>query len=102
MKKRCAGLLWFCLIFTAPLFAENWPAWRGANGLGITSETNLPRHWSTTENVRWKIPLPEPGNSTPIVWQNKIFITQALKNQRLIICFDRATGKQLWQSGVTY
>src|SRR5882762_370573 len=81
--------------------ADNWPAWRGADGLGITREKNLPLHWSATENVRWKIALPDRGNSSPVVWRNHIFITQALeKEKRLtLMCFDRADGKLLWQSG---
>jgi outer membrane protein assembly factor BamB len=84
--------------------ADNWPTWRGTTGMGLTSETSLPAHWSATENIRWKTPLPERGNSTPIVWGNRIFITQALEkeNKRLLLCFDRANGKLLWQSGVTH
>ena len=89
-----------CLVDSS--FAANWPAWRGENGLGITTEQNLPTQWSATENVRWKIELPERGNSTPIIWGNKVFITQAVGNRRTLICFDRANGKQLWQEGPTY
>ena len=80
----------------------NWPAWRGANGDGISPETNLPLRWSTNENVRWRIALPEPGNSTPVIWANRIFVTQAVTagNQRTLMCFDRADGRLLWQSGI--
>jgi outer membrane protein assembly factor BamB len=91
------------VVFTSNfLGAANWPAWRGADGSGATSEKNLPTQWSDTENVRWKIKLPERGNSTPIVWGKKIFITQAVGNRRTVICFDRVDGKQLWQSGPAY
>lgn len=84
------------------LRAENWPAWRGAKGDGISQEKNLPVEWSTNKNVRWRVELPEPGNSTPIVWQDRIFLTQPLKSekQRALFCFDARTGKKLWQSGV--
>ncbi len=88
------------LINSSP--AANWPAWRGADGSGIATEKNLPVKWSATENVRWKIKLPERGNSTPIVWQKKIFVTQAVGDRRTLICFDRANGKQLWQEGPSY
>lgn len=79
--------------------AANWPEWRGRQGLGISEETDLPLKWSATENARWKVPLPEPGNSTPIVWADRIFITQAVGDQRLVICFSRADGRELWRGG---
>jgi len=83
-------------------FAVNWPAWRGPNGDGVTTETNLPLTWSATENVRWKIPLPEPGNSTPIVWGDRIFFTQNEGERRALWCVNRADGKILWQAGPTW
>lgn len=84
--------------------AENWPAWRGTTGMGIVSEAALPTHWSANENIRWKTPLPDRGNSTPIVWGNRIFITQTLdkEQKRSLMCLDRANGKILWQSAVPY
>lgn len=93
----------FSVITTSGL-AANWPAWRGPTGSGITTETNLPTKWSATENVRWKVKLPDRGNSTPIVWGNKVFISQPIEaeNRRTLICFDRVTGKQLWQSGTVF
>lgn len=89
------------LFLTTTAFAANWPAWRGPLGTGITEETNLPVTWSTNENVKWRIPLPEPGNSTPIVWGDRVFLTQAVSDRRTLMCFHRADGKLLWQSGVT-
>jgi len=81
----------------------NWPAWRGdAAGTGITSETALPLKWSATENVKWKVPLPEAGNSTPIVWGDRVFITQAAGTRRLVMAFDRQDGRLLWEAGPTY
>ncbi|MEO5803728.1 MAG: PQQ-binding-like beta-propeller repeat protein [Verrucomicrobiota bacterium] len=106
MKQNLSNfqtLLFSSLILAANFSnAANWPAWRGADGSGITSEKNLPTQWSDTENVRWKVKLPERGNSTPIVWKDKVFVTQADGERRTIICFDRANGKQLWQSGPTF
>ena len=95
------------LLFTAaalPAFGANWPGWRGPEGIGIAPEKNLPLKWSTSENVRWRAELPERGNSSPIVWGDRVFVTQALSGdkRRTVMCFDRADGKLLWQSGVTY
>jgi outer membrane protein assembly factor BamB len=79
--------------------AANWPAWRGPAGDGITTETELPLTWSATENVGWKTELPERGNSTPIVWGDRVFVTQAEGSRRTILCFHRRDGKVLWQQG---
>lgn len=84
-----------------PAAAENWPAWRGPDGNGICREKNLPLHWSTNENVHWRVSLPGSGNSTPVVWGNRVFITQAIpsENRRSVMCFDRRDGKLVWQAG---
>jgi outer membrane protein assembly factor BamB len=92
-------------LLASSALAENWPAWRGPTGQGVSTESGLPLEWSQTKNVRWKTPLPGPGNSTPIVWGDKVFINQASgpKGQRReLMCFDRRTGKTLWKKGVTY
>ena len=85
-------------------FASNWPTWRGPTNDGVTDETNLPTAWSTTENVKWKVTLPDRGNSTPVVWGDKVFLTQAVEKEgkRMLLCFDKKTGKQLWEAGTTW
>lgn len=90
--------------FALSAHAANWPAWRGVDGQGTCPEKNLPVRWSTTENIRWKVALPDRGNSTPVVWGDKVFLTQAIeaKNERTLMCFARADGKLLWQKSVTY
>lgn len=93
------ALLLLVLVAGAP--AANWPAWRGSFGTGICEEKNLPTTWSKTENVKWRVPLPAPGNSTPVVWNDRVFVTQAVGDQRTLMCFQRADGKLLWQQGVT-
>ena len=93
-----------CLValLGGPLRAENWPQWRGPTGTGVSSEKNLPLHWSTNQNVRWKKDLPAKGNSTPVIWGERIFVTQAVEGQRSIFCFDRQDGRLRWQQGVPY
>jgi len=104
-----AAALWLWLRLIAmsmfvslPINAGNWPQWRGPQGTGISTERNLPLRWGTNENVSWRTPLPERGNSTPIVWDQRVFITQAEGTRRTVRCFNRTDGKLLWQSGVTY
>ncbi len=85
--------------------ADNWPAWRGAAGTGLCHERDLPVQWSATENIRWKVKLPGPGNSVPAVWGERIFVTQALDkkgNKRALLCFQRKDGTLLWQKVVEY
>lgn len=102
-SRLCLGLL-ILWLSTADAVCANWPSWRGPNGDGITLETNLPLKWDANTNVRWKVALPGPGNSTPIVWGGKVFVTQFVptEKRRTLMCFDRTNGKLLWQSGVVY
>lgn len=69
--------------------------------MGICEEKGLPTKWSKTEHVKWRVALPERGNSTPIVWKDRVFVTQPVGAQRTLMCFDRKDGKLLWQKGVT-
>lgn len=103
LRPVCMGLL-FALL-AGPAAAENWPAWRGPNRNGHSGETEVPTVWSKTENVRWKAKLPMAGNSTPIIWENRIFLTQCLDkggHKRALICFDRKDGSELWRKVVDY
>jgi outer membrane protein assembly factor BamB len=96
---RAPLTLSICLALVTSALAGNWPAWRGPNADGTTPETDLPLHFSATEGVKWKIDLPERGNSTPIIWDGKIFLTQAVGTRRTVMCLDRKDGHTLWQAG---
>ncbi|HET6252375.1 MAG TPA: PQQ-binding-like beta-propeller repeat protein [Tepidisphaeraceae bacterium] len=106
--RRCSflfGLSLFALhLLAAGVRGDDWPAWRGADGQGVAHETNFPETWSAKENVVWRTPLPGPCNSTPIVCKGRVFVTQATDNgaKRLVLCFDRATGKSLWQGETAF
>ncbi len=79
--------------------AENWPQWRGPSHTGVSSETGLPTQWSKTENVAWSLALPGPAGSTPVVWNDKIFLTSADGDDLVLLCCSTA-GKQLWKQVV--
>ncbi len=86
-------------------FANTWPAWRGdLAGSGETQDARPPLKWGREENVRWRTTLPEAGNSTPVVHGDRVFVTQPItpENWRGLLCFDRATGKELWRNGIVY
>ena len=100
---RYATLL-ILFVVSAPALAADWPAWRGPTGQGFCAEKGIPVTWTDQENVKWKVPLANPGNSTPVVWGDKIFLTQASKggSERSLLCFARADGALLWQRDVAY
>ncbi len=90
------------LVFATNLFADNWPMWRGPLGTGVAKEKQLPTRWDSQTNVKWKTPLPERGNSTPVIWEKRVFLTQARASQRLVVCLNRADGSVLWEKGTDY
>ncbi len=98
---RCMAVFVF-LNFNS--FAENWPGWRGALGTGKAEGENYPTTWSRDKNVRWRIDLPERGNSSPVVWGDKVFVTQAIEanGERQLLCFHREDGRLLWRKSVEF
>src|SRR3954447_1263109 len=84
--------------------AGDWPQWRGPLGTGQSDEKSAPLTWSPTEHVKWKVPLDGPGNSTPIVIGDNVFITHspASSSRRGIHCYDRHTGDLRWKHEVEY
>jgi outer membrane protein assembly factor BamB len=101
MKPTVRALLSLGLL-AAVAQAENWPQWRGPFLNGSTTETDLPAEFSTTTNVQWAAPLPGPSGATPIVWDDRVFVSSP--NQAagtlLALCFDLASGRPLWSRRV--
>jgi outer membrane protein assembly factor BamB len=87
---------------TVPLLAEDWSGWRGPRGDGTSLASGIPLTWDASENVRWKTPIPGTGHSSPIVWGNRTFLTTCTEEtgQRLIMCLDALSGKELWRRTV--
>ncbi|HEY2573821.1 MAG TPA: PQQ-binding-like beta-propeller repeat protein, partial [Verrucomicrobiaceae bacterium] len=96
------------LLFTSCglLHAANWPQFRGPDGNAVSNDSKVPLKWSATENMKWKAPLPGAGSSCPIVWGDRVFVTcfsgqgdngDVSKLIRSVVCFDKASGKQLWK-----
>jgi outer membrane protein assembly factor BamB len=76
----------------------NWPRWRGPNQDGHSDDNRLPTKWSAADVV-WQTPLPGIGQSSPIIWGDRIFLTAAEERgaERLVLCLDRRSGKILWK-----
>jgi outer membrane protein assembly factor BamB len=77
-----------------------WPRWRGPSGQGRVDGSGYPDTWSESENVLWKTPVPGNGNSSPVVWDDSIFLTTADNGgQRLsLLAYSRSDGALLWES----
>jgi outer membrane protein assembly factor BamB len=82
--------------------AQYWTRWRGPSGQGLVVGTNYTDTWSDTEHIKWRVPVPGLGHSSPIVWKDHLFITTATDDgaKMWLLAFNRATGRQLWQATV--
>ena len=94
-----------------------WPQWRGPHFKGVSTTANPPVTWSETRNIAWKVPLPGRGNSTPVVWGDRLFVTSAVPagvtgaaqhaprgglpqrgmHRFVVLALDRKTGKTVWE-----
>jgi outer membrane protein assembly factor BamB len=111
----------------AALRGANWSQWRGPEGSGVSTETNVPTEWNLSKNIKWKTAITGTGLSSPIVWENRIFLTSDIEGEVVpgakavghkmgeqvfvhpdsvganrkhnfkVICLDRNTGKVLWE-----
>ena len=75
--------------------SANWPDWRGPTGEGHSEATGLPLHWSETQNIVWKTSIHDLGYSSPVVWDNQVWITTATKKGETLyaVCVDLTSGR---------
>lgn len=115
------------LLAGVALADPNWPQWRGPASAGISDEKNLPVEWSPNKNIAWKTEIPGRGQSSPVVWGDRIFLTSAIEGEKvdgvkppvhfiegkefrhpdsrgadikhklLVYALDRKSGKILWE-----
>lgn len=79
-----------------------WPRFRGPDGSGVSSHANPPLAWDAAkgEGVLWKSPVELPGHNSPVVWENRVFLSGATEQRRGVFCFDANSGKLLWQQDI--
>jgi len=89
--------------------AKFWPRWRGPSGQGLVAPGNYTNWWSPKERIKWKTAVPGAGNSSPIVWGDRIYLTTAQGNgaKLSLLAFNRSNGQRVWeavvpQQGVEY
>jgi len=106
------------------LKSQNWHQWRGPHANGVSSTADPPATWSERENILWKVAVDGHGNTTPIVWGDKVFLLTTIDtgradptltppneqpdrpfgikypntyHQYVVLCLDRNTGQELWR-----
>ncbi|MBX3440864.1 MAG: PQQ-binding-like beta-propeller repeat protein [Planctomyces sp.] len=101
-------------VLAAGAVRAEWTRFRGPNGSGVAAgSTELPVEWSPEKNIKWKIALPGPGSSCPIIVGDKVFVTawsgygvdrdnpgEMADLKRHLICLDRETGSVRWDKSV--
>ena len=104
MKTRIVLTLCFaCLLIVCDSAkSENWMRFRGPTGQGISTEAKLPVTWSATKNIKWKVSLPGKGWSSPIVFEDNVFITASSEEgvSCRVICINRKDGSITWETEV--
>lgn len=100
---------------------DHWPAFRGGDRAGTSTNEKLPAKWDEKTNVAWSVEVPGNGWSSPVVWGGKVFVTTAVTDAKplvarkglyitdlkgklppgeyawTVLCYDLATGKELWR-----
>ncbi len=87
------------LIASSAARAENWPSWRGPTSNGISTEKNVPTQWGRDQNIAWRLPLPGQAGATPVVWNDRIFLTSVDGGELVLICVG-IDGKEQWKRKV--
>jgi outer membrane protein assembly factor BamB len=84
---------------TVEAVRRNHNAFRGAWGNGNSARRNIPTNWDGTSgnNILWKTEIPIHGYNSPILWEDRLYMSSANNTKRVVYCLDRHTGKILWE-----
>src|ERR1044071_1983662 len=90
-------LLLALLLGCSTVCAENWPRFRGPNGTGMAAGAFSAA--LSEKDIAWKVSLPGIGHSSPVVWENRVYITSAAQenSRRYVICVNPSDGATLWK-----
>lgn len=96
--RGITALIFICSVLWVPAaLAENWPQWRGPSLNGTSNEKNLPVKWGTEETITWKLAMPSWSGSTPIIWEDRIFLNVADGTELYLWSVNRRSGSTLWK-----
>ena len=112
-KNHLLPVLFVSLSFTSFGFSNDWAQFRGPHGNATAADATLPTEWNDTKNIAWKTELPGRGASSPIVVGDRIYLTaysgygidpddfgQKSDLRLHVLCFDRSSGKKIWDQSV--
>jgi outer membrane protein assembly factor BamB len=83
-------------VFAQPPAAPDWTRFRGPNGSGVSAATNVPTEFGPGKNVVWRVELPT-GHSSPILFEDRVYVTSARDKALVLYAIDRESGKILWE-----
>jgi len=83
--------------------ATNYPFFRGQDGRAIAGGSGYPTQWNGEDgtNIKWKIEVPKKGQSSPVIWGDKLFITGASGTECEVYCIDKKTGNIEWSAAAS-
>lgn len=115
-----SGQLLSTVVDAQPTADRFWAQWRGPRATGVSTTATPPTEWSETKNIRWKVPIPGRSSSSPVIWNDRIFLLTAIPvdpaavaglaprgsvppqtpHKFVVLAIDRRTGKTLWEQVV--
>ena len=100
-RKTCLVAIGLFTFLTTPSAAQNWTRFRGKNGAGISEQKGIPVTWSPGDYA-WNVALPGVGHSSPVIWNDKLFLTSAVDRGavRYLFCLNARTGRQIWARAI--
>jgi outer membrane protein assembly factor BamB len=96
---NCRPLVLVFFLSALAVTAEEWTRFRGPNGSGISTGAGFPTEFNKGKNLVWRTPV-RPGKSSPVLTRRHVFLTALEKGKLFTQCFDRETGKLLWERSV--
>lgn len=100
MNKGTTFLL-ISLFVGSPVQAEDWPGWRGPRADGTSKDQGFPVEWDSETNIRWKVPLPGAGNSSPVIVEGRVYLTATTGRDHSslhVLCLNMADGQRVWET----
>ncbi len=93
----------FVLMAAGWAMADTWERFRGPGGDGVAQKQNLPVEFDDAKHLIWKIKLPGLGNSSPVVWNDRLFVQTATADgkERSLLCLDVKSGAVIWKKDST-
>jgi outer membrane protein assembly factor BamB len=91
MRRLTLAAAVVAVLMSTPLLAgdseayeRNWPQWRGPHATGVAPHGDPPVEWSETKNIRWKTAIPGRGHSSPVIWEDLVFVTTAIPTDKAV------------------